>query len=394
MTVEKPTSQLLQILQGSSPAQRVLAARRPDRRIADSVRFPYLALVGQVEMKLALILAVVNPNLGGVLLIGPRGTGKTTAVRGLVELLPQVPRSTCVNGCEPEAAYAIGIDGVCPECAVKLGRGESITAPDKMRLVELPLNARLEDVVGGIDERIALEQNKVRLAPGILSTADQNLLYIDEVNLLDHAVADAILDAAAQGQYTVRRGPMAATHRSRLVLIGSMNPEEGRLRPQIQDRFGLRVLVRGAPHAAQRLEIYRRVLDFKINPHALAAAWAEETVVVAQEIAAARSRLSDVTIPAPLEQLGLKWIRDLGIDSHRAEVTLFEAARARAAADERREVALDDLQATAPMALRQRRSQFIDEFFAHQHREDVEIARVLRVPGRHRRSRPTRSRRK
>ena len=187
---------------------------------------------------------------------------------------------------------------------------------------------------------------------------------------------------------------MAATYRSRLVLIGSMNPEEGRLRPQIQDRFGLRVLVRGAPHAAQRLEIYRRVLDFKINPHALAAAWAEETVVVAQEIAAARSRLSGVTIPAPLEQLGLKWIRDLGIDSHRAEVTLFEAARARAAADERREVALDDLQATAPMALRQRRSQFIDEFFAHQQQEDVEIARVLHMPGRHRRSRPTRSRRK
>jgi len=394
MTVDRPTSQLLQILERASPAREVLAARRPDRRIADSLRFPFLALVGQVEMKLALILAVVNPNIGGVLLIGPRGTGKTTAVRGLVELLPQVPRSTCANGCEPEAAYAIGIDGVCPECAVKIGRGESITAPDKMRLVELPLNARLEDVVGGIDERIALEQNKVRLAPGILSAADQNLLYIDEVNLLDHAVADAILDAAAQGQYTVRRGPMAATYRSRLVLIGSMNPEEGRLRPQIQDRFGLRVLVRGAPHEAERLEIYRRVLDFRVNPHALAAAWMEETAIVAQEIAAARSRLSDVTIPAPLEQLGLRWIRDLGIDSHRAEVTLFEAARARAAADDRREVALDDLHATAPMALRQRRSPFIDEFFAHQHREDAEIARALRTPGRQGRSRSTRPRRK
>jgi len=345
-------------------------------------------------MKLALILAVVNPSVGGVLLVGPRGTGKTTAVRGLVELLPQVLRSTCSNGCEPEAAYAIGIDGVCPECAVKLGRGESITAPDKMRLVELPLNARLEDVVGGIDERIALEQSKVRLAPGILSAADQNLLYIDEVNLLDHAVADAILDAAAQGQYAVRRGPMAATYRSRLVLIGSMNPEEGRLRPQIQDRFGLRVLVRGATDAVERLEIYHRVRDFQVNPHALAAAWAEETIIVAQEIAAARLRLSQVTIPSPLERLGLKWIRDLGIDSHRAEVTLFEAARARAAADEREEVTLEDLRAAASIALRQRRSQFIDEFFTRQREEDDEIAHTLRLPGRKRRSRSTRSRRK
>jgi len=394
VAVEKPTSQLLQILERASPARQVLAARRPDRRIADSARFPFLALVGQAEMKLALILAVVNPSVGGVLLMGPRGTGKTTAVRGLVELLPQVPRSTCSNGCEPEAAYTIGIDGVCPECAVKLGRGESITAPDKMRLVELPLNARLEDVVGGIDERIALEQSKVRLAPGILSAADQNLLYIDEVNLLDHAVADAILDAAAQGQYTVRRGPMAATYRSRLVLIGSMNPEEGRLRPQIQDRFGLRVLVRGATDAAERLEIYHRVRDFQVNPYALAAAWAEETIIVAQEIAAARLRLGKVTIPSPLERLGLKWIRDLGIDSHRAEVTLFEAARARAAADEREEVTLEDLRAAAPTALRQRRSQFIDEFFTRQREEDDEIAHTLRLPGRKRRSRSTRSRRK
>jgi len=378
VTVEKPTSQLLQILQSASPARRVLEARRPDRRISDAVRFPFLAIVGQSEMKLALLLATINPNVGGVLLAGPRGTGKTTAVRGLVDLLPQVQRSTCSNGCEPEAAYAIGIDGVCPDCAEKLGRGESITAPDKMRLVELPLNARLEDVVGGIDERVALEQNKVRLMPGILSTADQNLLYIDEVNLLDPSVADAILDAAAQGQYTVRRGPLAATYRSRLVLTGSMNPEEGRLRPQIQDRFGLRVLVRGLTDSKDRLEVYHRVRDYRSNPHAMVAAWAEETLIVADEIAGARTLLGEVTIPPGVENAGLKWIRDLGIDSHRAEVTLFEAARARAAADGRRQVTQADLHATAAMSLRQRRSAFIADFFAQQSQEDAEIARVVR----------------
>ena len=382
MTVEKPTSQLLQILNNASPARRVLAARRPDRHIADSARFPFLAVVGQSEMKLALILALINPGIGGVLLMGPRGTGKTTAVRGLIDLLPQAQRSTCSNGCEPEAAYALGMDAVCPDCAAKLGRGESITALDRMRLIELPLNARLEDVIGGINERIAIEQNKVRVEPGILSTADQNLLYIDEVNLLDDSVVDAILDAAAQGQYTVRRGPLAATYRARLVLIGSMNPEEGWLRPQIQDRFGLRVLVRGLSGAAERLEVYHRVRTFRTNPYVLVAEWAAELPVVADEIAAARARLSSVTIPSGSEAVGMKWIRDLGIDSHRAEATLFESARARAAADDRAEVTRADLRAVAPMALRQRRSRVITEFFESQSEEDSEIARTIDRAGR------------
>lgn len=382
MTIEKPTSQLLQLLEAASPARRVLAAARPDRRLADSARFPFLALVGQPEMKLALILALINPGIGGVLLIGPRGTGKTTAVRGLIDLLPQVARSTCSNGCEPEAAYALGMDAVCPECAAKLGRGEPITAPDRMRLIELPLNARLEDVIGGINERIALEQNKVRLEPGILASADQNLLYIDEVNLLDDAVADAILDAAAQGQYTVRRGPLAATYRSRLVLIGSMNPEEGWLRPQIQDRFGLRVLVRGLHRPADRLEVYRRVRAFRANPHALIAEWLPDLPVVAEEIAAARARLPNVSLAPRIETQGMAWVRRLGIDSHRAEVTLFESARARAAADERTEVTPADLRAVAPMALRQRRSRMITDFFKHQKLEDAEIGRVVSGNGR------------
>ncbi len=391
MTVEKPTSQLLQILDSANPARRVLAVRRPDRHIADSVHFPFLALVGQAEMKLALILALINPGVGGVLLMGPRGTGKTTAVRGLIDLLPQVQRSTCSNGCEPEAAYALGIDGVCPDCALKLGQGEPITAPDRMRLVELPLNARLDDVIGGINERIALEQSKVRLEPGILSMADQNLLYIDEVNLLDDAVADAILDAAAQGQYTVRRGALAATYRARFVLIGSMNPEEGALRPQIQDRFGLRVLARGLGETADRLEVYHRVRAFRANPHAVVAHWASELAVVADEVAKARARLAEVTIPPRIEELGIRWIRSLGIDSHRAEATLFEAARARAAADDRAEVSRADLRAIAPLALRQRRSRVISEFFEFQGEEDAEIAHVIdpngRKPGSRRASR-------
>ena len=371
-------SQLLQLLRQHSPAQAVLSSRAGDRGLADEARFPFLALVGQVEMKLALILTLINPAAGGVLLVGPRGTGKTTAVRGLADLLPQIQRSTCPNGCEPQAAEVEGMNGVCPACAARLIRGETITAPDRMRLVELPLNARLDDVVGGIDERVALEQRKVRLERGLLAMADQNLLYVDEVNLLANDIVDAILDAAAQGLYTARRGPLAATYRARIVLVGTMNPEEGQLRPQIQDRFGLRVLVRGLTDSKDRLEVYRRVSAYQANPYALRANWAGETLAAADEIAEARARLPQVKLTSPVERAGMAWVKRLGIDSHRAEVVLFESARAHAAADGRAQANLTDLRAVAGMALRQRRSRFMDDYLAAQKDEEREIASVMR----------------
>ena len=374
----KQNSLLLNILNRDNPARKVLAARSVDRGLADRPHFPLLAMVGQTEMKTALILTLINPHIGGILLIGPRGTGKTTAVRGLIDLLPSVQRSTCPNGCEPEASYAHGFDAICADCAQKLGRGEPITAPDRMRLVELPLNARLDDVIGGVNERVALEQNRVHLERGILAQADLNVLYIDEVNLLDDQVANSILDAAAQDQYSVRRGPLAATYRARLILIGSMNPEEGRLRPQIHDRFGLRVVVRGLPNEAERLEIYRRVQTYRTNPYVLVDAWSEETSAAANEIVEARARLPKVTLTREVERLGLGWIKRLGIDSHRTEITLFEAARAHAAADGRTKVNLRDLRAVAPLALRQRRSQFMNDYFAAQSGEDKQISRVVR----------------
>ena len=373
----KQPSLLLDILNRNNPAKRVLAARPTDRGLAEVPCFPLLAIVGQTEMKVALILALINPHVGGVLLIGPRGTGKTTAVRGLIDLLPTVSRSTCPYGCEPEAAYTHGFDAICSSCAEKLGRGEAITAPDRMRLVELPLNARLDDVIGGIDERVALEQNRVRVERGLLAQADQNVLYIDEVNLLDGSIVDAILDAAAQGQYTVRRGPLAATYRARIALVGSMNPEEGALRPQIHDRFGLRVVVHGLPNEADRLEIYRRAQAYRLNPHSLASDWAEETYSAAQEIAEARERLPKVKLTRQVEKLGLGWIKRLKIDSHRTEITLFEAARAHAAADSRTMATTKDLRAVASLALRQRRSTFMTEYFSQQSTEDKQIRALV-----------------
>jgi magnesium chelatase subunit I len=369
-------SKLLDILRQASAA-KITDLPDADMGRAETEPFPFLAIVGQVEMKLALTLSLINPEVGGVLLIGPRGTAKTTAVRSLTDLLPTVKHSLCVNGCTEEMIEQLGMDGVCLECATKFGHGEALTAVDKVRIFELPLNARLDDVVGGINERVALEQNRVRLERGILGHADRHILYIDEVNLLDDAITDAILDAAAQGHYTVRRGPLKMTYNARLMLIGSMNPEEGRLRPQLMDRFGLRAVVRGLDDPALRYQAYERAMAYKHRPELFAASFAEGTLALAEEIQQARDRLPQVTVSDAARELGLKLVRQLAIDSNRAEITLFEAARAHAAADERHETLPEDVQAVALLALRQRQSPQLARFFADQEEEDAVLTAVF-----------------
>jgi len=352
------------------------ASMEGDSGLAENIPYPFLAIVGQQEMKLALLLALINPTMGGVLLIGPRGTGKTTAVRGLLNLLPLVPRSLCRYGCLPEDIEAQGIDGVCPDCAQKYGEGKPLAVMDQARLVEIPLNARLEDVIGGIDERAAIHQRLV-LQRGILAQADRNVLYIDEVNLLNDDIINALLDAAAQGSYTVRRGPIAATYRSRFILIGSMNPEEGNLRPQIQDRFGLRVIVRGLSDENERLEAYRRVQAYLNNPRGFYLQYKSETEIARQEIQAARELLPSVELPNEVARWGLRLVEKLGISSMRAEITLFEAARALASANGRTEVQLRDLKQVAPMALRLRRSLYMKNYLEQQEKEQSELNEIL-----------------
>ena len=345
-----------------------------DAGFAEPLAFPFAAIVGQQEMKLGLLLAVVNPAVGGALLFGARGTAKTTAVRALADLLPKVPRSLCFYGCLPEDIEQGGMDAVCPDCARKYAEGKPLAVMDRVRLVELPLHARLDDVLGQPDAR-----NPHRIRKGILALADRNILYIDEVNLLDDAVADAILDAAAQGHYTVRRGALAASYRARFVLIGSMNPEEGALRPQILDRFGLRLWVSGLTDPADRLEAYRRARAYREHPRQFLERYAEETAALRAEIQEARQRLPEVEIADEVAETGLKWIARLGIPSLRAEIALFEAARARAAADGRTEVTPSDLREVAPLALRFRRSDFMASYARQRAEEDALLAEAMRT---------------
>ncbi len=315
--------------------------------------FPLLAIVGQPELKTALLLSLINPRIGGVLLIGPYGVGKTTAVRSLQDILPTVT-----------------IEDYTDDGSVQ-------PHEHQMRLIELPLNAQIDDVVGGVNQRVALEQQRVLLEEGVLAKAHHNLLYIDEVNLLDAHVVDAILDAAAQGRTLVRRGAMVRLFPSQFVLIGSMNPEEGTLRPQILDRFGLRVWVAPLPDAALRLEVYRRATRFQHERQLFRSAYRQQTDDLRAEVHAAREILPHVTVPGAVEQLALALIQQLQIPSHRAEIALLEAARARAAADFRTSVTVEDVQRMAVPALRQRRSPVIDAYQSQLAAEDALVQQHL-----------------
>ncbi len=372
-------SALLRLL-GDYGYKRITEEPEPDLGLAEHRPFPFLAIVGQIEMRTALLLSVINPAIGGVLLIGPRGTGKTTAVRSITGILPHTEVSDCEEGILPEDLENLDTEdakNLYPDCYDKWQRGESISHFESVRLVELPLNAGVEDVVGGKNERAATHRNVVRVERGILSRADNNILYVDEVNLLDDQIVDVILDAAAQGSFTVRRGVVAGTYRSRFVLVGSMNPEEGKLRPQILDRFGLRVNVRGLMLPEDRAEIYKRVRAYRHNPTFFIRQWEVEMANAQDEIVIARELLKETEISEDALTVGLKLVQELKIDSHRAEYTMFESARAYCAADNRTKVTVADIRAVAPMALRQRQSEFMTQFFEKESLEDENIRTTI-----------------
>ncbi len=365
----KSLKQLIDIVSGKNVSHYDF---QHDSGLAEPLFFPFLAIVGQFEMKLALILTIINPNIGGVLLIGPRGTAKTTSVRGLVDILPFVENSTCPYGCLPEDFELDGYDAICPDCAQKIEHNIPLSEISKVRIIELPLNTTLDSVIGIVDEDHAVGTSK-HLKRGILSLADKNILYIDEVNLLHNEIINSILDASAMGKYSIRKGSASATFRSRTTLIGSMNPEEGNLRPQIMDRFGLRVVTSGLDKDTDRLAAYSRASQYLNNPYEFTKIYQEENALARQEIERAKKFVWKVKLDPKIANIGIELIKDLNIHSLRAELTLFEAAKALAATETRDYITEEDIKTIAPMALRLRRSAYISNFIDKNNAENQEI---------------------
>jgi len=311
--------------------------------------FPFSAIVGQDEMKLAILVAAVEPAVGGVLVFGDRGTGKSTAVRALAALLPPMwATEGCSYACDPHDP------GGCDRCQALKSAGPARRRRVPVPVVELPLGATEDRVVGALDLERALTQGVRSFEPGLLARAHRGFLYIDEVNLLEDHLVDLLIDVAASGENVVEREGLSVRHPARFVLVGSGNPEEGELRPQLLDRFGLAVDVRTPADLATRVEVVKRRDAFERDASAFVERWKKEDTKIRRRVVAARERLAATEVPdAALERCAQLCIA-LGTDGLRGELTLMRAARALAALEGDAEVDDRHLRRVAPAALRHR----------------------------------------
>jgi len=307
--------------------------------------FPFTAIVEQERLKKALLLNAVNPAVGGVLIKGPAGTGKSTAVRGLAELLPEIDVvADCPFSCDPRSP--------CVSCHERIDRGEELPLTRRRRrIVDLPLNATEDRVAGTVDIARALREGERALEPGLLAEANRGILYVDEINLLDDHLTDVLLDAAALGVNIVEREGVSIAHPARFILVGTMNEEEGELRPQIADRIGLQVEVDAVYDAEARAEIVRRREAFTADPDTFLAGWAAAQAALATEVAEAERLLAAVRVPDHLYGAVARLAVKAGVASHRADVTIVECAKATAALAGRRRVEPEDVVEAAGLAL-------------------------------------------
>jgi magnesium chelatase subunit I len=312
--------------------------------------YPFSAILEQEEMKRALLIAAVDPTIGGVLIFGDRGTGKSTAIRALAELLPPM---RAVRGCNYHCDPAANGSG-CSECRERGRTGaletETITVP----VVDLPLGATEDRIVGALDLERALTQGVKAFEPGLLARAHRGFLYIDEVNLLEDHIVDLLLDAAASGENVVEREGLSIRHPARFVLIGSGNPEEGELRPQLLDRFGLCVEAVTPDNVATRVEIVRRRDAFDRDASEFIAAWRPHNERLRDEIVAARDRLPQVSVSESVLRQAAELCVRVGTDGLRGELTIVRAARALAAMQGQAAVGVEHVREVAPAALRHR----------------------------------------
>ena len=333
---------------------------------AKRVLYPFTAIVDQEDMKLALILNAIDPGIGGVLIMGHKGTAKSIAVRGLTEILPEID---VIKGCKYNDDPA-DPETWCWECRAKYGNGKVPVPIEKrmMRVVDLPLNATADRVVGTIDVEKILTEGLKAFEPGLLAEANRGILYIDEINLLDDYIVDLILDAAAMGVVTVEREGISVSYPSKFIIVGTMNPEEGALRPQLLDRIGIMVKVKGVENVNDREEIIRRVEEFKEDPEKFREKYKEEQEKLKIKIIEARKKLEFVKVPQDIVDLIAKIALKFGVDGHRADIIMTRAARALAAFEGRMEVTLDDVTKAAEFALphRMRKRPFEEEEFSLQ----------------------------
>lgn len=313
--------------------------------------YPFAAIVGQSEMKLALLLNLIAPTIGGVLIMGHRGTGKSTAVRALADLLPPINKvRDCVYGCDPADE-----SNLCAECFARQAAGEKLPREKaRVPVVDLPLGATEDRVCGTIDIERAISNGVKSFDPGLLARANRGFLYIDEVNLLEDHLIDLLLDACATGRNVVEREGISISHPARFVLVGSGNPEEGELRPQLTDRFGLHVEVKTIDDLPQRIEIVESREAFERDPENFRASFEDEQERLRRKLTRARKILPAVVLSHELLEQIARLCLHLRVDGHRGELTITRAARALAAFEGRRKVSEQDVRRVAVMSLRHR----------------------------------------
>jgi magnesium chelatase subunit D len=313
--------------------------------------YPFTAIVGQEEMKLALVLSVIDPLLGGVLIMGHRGTGKSTAVRALAELLPQISTVRgCTYRCDP-----VAVENLCVDCLAKRDAGEKLSSTKtQVSVVDLPLGATEDRVCGSIDIERALNLGSKYFEPGILARANRGFLYIDEVNLLEDHLVDLLLDVAVTGRNLIEREGISLEHPARFVLVGSGNPEEGELRPQLLDRFGLNVEVTTESDVDCRTEIVERRERFESDRQSFLAAFQNEQDELRRKITRGQKLFGSVAVDRDVLRKIAQLCAELNLDGHRGELTITRASRALAAFEGRKKVREADVKRVAAMALRHR----------------------------------------
>lgn len=328
----------------------------------DKKGYCFTAIVGQEDMKTALILNVINPSLGGVLIRGEKGTAKSTAVRALAELLPEREQvEGCRFGCDPnDAAH------MCGDCLEKKNKGEELSVKMyPMQVIDLPVSATEDRVVGTLDMEYAIKTGEKKFETGILARANRNILYVDEVNLLDDHVVDVLLDSAAMGVNTVEREGVSYTHPAQFILVGTMNPEEGDLRPQLIDRFGLSVTVIGERDIEKRVAVVESRLKFENDPEKFFGDYEPKQQELREQIVNAQKLMPQVTYNHEILEKIAKICIGMEVDGHRADIVMLKTAMTLAAYRGRNEVDTVDILESAKLVLphRMRRKPFEDTQF-------------------------------